>query len=128
MKFDALKGLQMWIVEDDEDLRAVWRQAMEIYGINCKTFPRGEDVIAAFETERRPDLFMCDFYLPGMNGEEIIKEAFLKYGVSPALLVTGKQETQSTLTKMPKDLRFKILKKPVAIKVVLESLVSLLSD
>ena len=71
---------------------------------------------------------MCDFYLPGMNGEEIIKEAFLKYGVSPALLVTGKQETQSTLTKMPKDLRFKILKKPVAIKVVLESLVSLLSD
>ncbi|MBC74996.1 MAG: hypothetical protein CME64_03195 [Halobacteriovoraceae bacterium] len=128
MSYNELKGLHLWIVEDDQDLQDVWSKAMALYSIKCKTFMRGEDAIAALEVERKPDVLMCDYYLPGMNGEEIIKELFIKGGISPALLVTGKQEVQSTLLKMPDKLKFKILKKPVSIRTLLDNVSNLLSQ
>jgi DNA-binding response OmpR family regulator len=57
------------IVDDQNDILDVLKEALEMEGYNVITLPYTEDIIKSAK-EHQPDLVMLDFLLAGINGGE----------------------------------------------------------
>lgn len=78
------KMKEIFIVEDDQDIRELIGFLLESHNYKVKTFPTAEDFQKALLTDN-PDLILLDIMLPDGNGIEICREL---------------RETEST-TKIP---------------------------
>ena len=60
-------------VDDDEDIRVIAKMALEMIGglevHQCASGPQAIAEAASFA----PDLFLLDYMMPGMNGEDTLK-------------------------------------------------------
>lgn len=59
------------VVEDEEEVRAVWVEALEEAGYAVHGFAVGADALARL-SELRPDLILLDMMMPGMDGYEFL--------------------------------------------------------
>ncbi|WP_061179841.1 response regulator [Caballeronia pedi] len=57
------------LIDDQEDIRAAWSMVLEAAGIAVITSADGEDGIRNARAHR-PDVIICDFMMPGMDGLE----------------------------------------------------------
>lgn len=84
---------QIWIVEDDENIRDLTIYALEAAGFACTGF---EDGATFFEALSRggatPDLILLDIMLPGESGLEILRRlrADEYTGSLPVIMLTAK--------------------------------------
>jgi FixJ family two-component response regulator len=84
---DAKKHL-VFIVEDDDEVRASTGTLLEASGYAVRAFASGEDVIASGEANTA-GCIVLDYNLSGMTGLELIK-ALRAAGVqTPAIMVSG---------------------------------------
>lgn len=78
------------IVEDDADLRRLYRTALTLDGFDVEEAADGVDALRRVD-HRRPDLVVLDIGLPAINGvavqQEIAAHAYTRQ--IPVLVVTG---------------------------------------
>jgi len=81
-------------VDDDDDIRTLTKMALELVGkYEVEQFASGEDALAA-SGEIKAQLFLLDYMMPGMSGEELWKRLRQVPGLEavPAVFMTAKTE------------------------------------
>ncbi len=82
------------LVDDENMVREVTREFLEIAGHRVTAFPSPKEVLKFFDKESPEafDLLIIDFTMPQMTGMELLKK-LRSMGIStPALLSTGNSE------------------------------------
>lgn len=83
-------GLNVLMVEDDAEVRAVVRTFLDTLGCNVTTAISGEQALLALGPEARFDLLLTDIALgPGMRGTQLAKEAQARFPSMAILLMSG---------------------------------------
>lgn len=82
------------VVEDDDDLRRMYRAALTFGGFEVFEANDGMTALNFLDTERLPDLVLLDLMLPHVNGhlvyQEIVARADLRH--VPVVIVTASAE------------------------------------
>jgi len=85
---------QIWIVEDDEDIREIVLYALCAADFEAIGFDGGDDFYTALEDKKHtpPSLVILDIMLPGDNGLTILKKLrqSLMYEALPVIMLTAK--------------------------------------
>ena len=84
---DAQRHL-VFIVEDDDEVRASTRTLLEASGYAVREFANGEDVIASGDAATA-GCIVLDYNLSGMTGLELIKQLRAEGVQTPAIMVSG---------------------------------------
>ena len=81
-------------VDDDEDIRTLTKMALELVGkYQVEQFATGEDALA-HSGELTAQLFLLDYMMPGMSGEELWRRLKDVPGLEdvPVVFMTAKTE------------------------------------
>lgn len=73
---------KIFVVDDDSSIGDILTMMLELEGFNVNAFSAGRDGIERAKKEK-PDLVLLDYFLPGENAEDIIKN--LRNNVGPDL-------------------------------------------
>lgn len=76
------------VVEDDADLRALYRDLLEGEGYAVVTAGDGPSALERFD-EQAPDLVVLDIHLPGMDGMELLYRLLDRRRDLPVVLNTA---------------------------------------
>jgi two-component system, OmpR family, KDP operon response regulator KdpE len=111
------------IVEDDEQLRKMYRFALAVAGFRVREAAGGLAALASLEHEP-PSLLILDLGLPDMSGQDVLKEIATQAQTRnvPILVVTG-----STQNLDPLDVDC-VLRKPVSPDVLLQAVLKCLAS
>ena len=78
------------IVEDDEPLRRMYRQALSIAGYDVKEARGGFEALRDIDSHR-PDVIVLDLIMPGVDGYTVVNELTAQAHTRhiPVVVVTG---------------------------------------
>ena len=62
------------LVDDDPLIRGLGQELLEHLGYRVETAGDGSEALKKFQGMERVDLVVLDYYLPGQNGCEVLKE------------------------------------------------------
>jgi two-component system cell cycle sensor histidine kinase/response regulator CckA len=62
------------LVDDDPLIRGLGRELLEHLGYRVETAGDGYEALRKFQETDRVDLVVLDYYLPGKNGREVLRE------------------------------------------------------
>ena len=85
---DLPDKLNLLIVDDNPDVRETIVQMVEADGHRVESVADGRTGLAAL-SNRKPDLVLVDFAMPGLNGAEFVVEAHKIHPDLPCLMITG---------------------------------------
>ena len=87
------------LVDDEEDLRLSTSQALELYGLQVKTFSSAEEVLArtGFGFD---GIVVSDIRMPGMDGMTLLQRIREVDPEIPVILVTGHADVQLAVSAM----------------------------
>jgi len=82
---------KMLIIEDEELLRNLYSELLEMKGFNIATASDGKTALELLEDRRKPDLILLDINMPEMDGIEFLRiiKGNDKLKRIPVVLVTG---------------------------------------
>lgn len=86
--------LKLLIVDDNADVRETLVQMVEADGHRVESVADGRTGLAAL-ANRKPDLVLVDFAMPGLNGAEFLVEAAQIHPGLPCLMITGYWDTDA---------------------------------
>jgi len=107
------------IVEDEEDLRELMSDALQLRGYKVVTAEEGTDALRKIEDIGRPCVILLDLLMPGMNGWEF----FERVRERPELESVPVVVYSSASTRAPAGAT-RVLQKPLAF----ERLVSIVAE
>lgn len=84
--------LSVVLVEDDHALARVWKTLFEMLGYQITCFHTGAELLRQRDQLGRVDVIISDYYLPDLNGVELIREIRRDQPTLPAILLTGSHE------------------------------------
>jgi hypothetical protein len=113
------------VVDDDADLRAVLVNSFETVGYSVMEAADGPAGLALI-AERRPDVLVVDFAMPGMNGAEVAEAARLRHHGLPIVLTSGYADSDAIDRAVGKGA--KVLRKPFRIDELLGAVSEALND
>lgn len=67
------RALQILVADDDERIRQATFDVLQHAGYEVRVARDGNELMCAYR-ERTPDLVLCDLFMPGKDGLEIIGE------------------------------------------------------
>ena len=105
---DLQKALKLLIVDDNADVRETLVQMVEADGHRVESVADGRTALAAL-SNRKPDLLLVDFAMPGLSGAEVIARALEIHPDLPCLLITGYWDSDSLTSS---GVNCPILRKP----------------
>lgn len=81
--------------DDDIGIVEVIRIVLEEKGYEVKVTSNSEEVYSLIQS-KRPDLLLLDLWMPGLRGEEIVKElrADKKTADIPIIIISASRETE----------------------------------
>src|SRR5689334_10855300 len=89
----------VYVVDDDESIRTLWRWLMESNGIAVRTFAAAADFIEAYRGGTAGCLVL-DLELPGMSGLEL-QEYLRQRGIEiPIVFVTGHGDVPAAVSAL----------------------------
>ncbi len=94
-EFKTGKG-QILVVEDEEDLRTLYKEQLETIGYNVTTCSNGQEALSVFK--RKPkyfDLVLTDHSMPGITGKDLAIEILSIQPNLPIILATGYADLMS---------------------------------
>lgn len=107
--------IRIVMVEDDEDLCTGWYDLFTLLGYDLICYNRSLDALGDAGPLSRCHLIITDYYLPDVNGVELIRRCRRVRPDLPAILLTGsKEDTVMTAANLLEDCR--VLHKPVNIE------------
>jgi CheY-like chemotaxis protein len=74
----TLRGIQVLLVDDDDDARDVARRVLEGFGASVLTANCGAEALRVL-TGAHPDVLVCDISMPEMDGYQLIREVRSRY-------------------------------------------------
>ena len=83
------------IIEDDMAIHSLIKEALSINGFNTLSAYSGTEGKMLFE-QNQVDVVLLDLMLPGMNGEEFLREIRLN-SIVPVMVISAKNDQQSKL-------------------------------
>ena len=86
--------LKLLIVDDNADVRETIVQMVEADGHRVESVADGRTALAAL-ANRKPDMILVDFAMPGLNGAELIAKARAILPGLPCLLITGYWDSEA---------------------------------
>jgi CheY-like chemotaxis protein len=98
------------IVEDEEDLREMMREALELNGYSVVTAHEGNDALEKLARIGHPCLILLDLLMPGMNGWDF----FAKVREQPQLSSVPIIVHSSAPTRAPQGAT-RVLQKPLVL-------------
>ena len=89
------------VIDDEPTLRDSLEVALKTSGYDVLTARTGEEGLERFQKEN-PDLILLDHWLPGMNGDEVLRRIKEEYPEIPTIIMTaqGSIEMAVNLMKM----------------------------
>jgi PAS domain S-box-containing protein len=77
----ALRGHSVYVVDDEESIREIVQEGLSARGMTVEGASSSEDALPHLAAHAY-DFVLCDFNLPGMNGEEFFKRIQPQPGIS----------------------------------------------
>ena len=102
------RDLKIFVVEDDADVRRFIIECLEGQGCSVDHAANGIEALRRLR-DGRPDLLMVDFAMPGMNGAELVRQAWLLHPEVPVLMATGYADMETVEKVIPAEC---LLRKP----------------
>ena len=102
------------LVEDDADLRGMFRVALLLEGFEVREAADGYEALRMLE-QGGPDLVVLDLRMPGINGLVVLADIRALYRDLPVVVVTA---TPGDLSHLDVDC---VLKKPIAPDTLVET-------
>ena len=88
------------VVDDDSQVRASIRRALEELGYPVREAPDGVSALALVKVER-PSLVVLDYVMPGLSGAEVAAHIRATHPDQPILFVSGYNETDAIRNAAP---------------------------
>jgi two-component system, OmpR family, response regulator MprA len=92
-----MAGMEILVVDDDEDVRESLRRSLEFEGYDVRTAGDGERALAAI-AERAPDAVVLDLQLPGIDGLAACRRLRSTGHDLPILMLTARDGTSDRVT------------------------------
>jgi len=84
--------MKLVLIEDNADLALTMRVLLEIRGYDVKCYLRGHEFLREAAALEPQDVLITDYYLPDVNGIELVKRARAACAGVKAILLTGSRE------------------------------------
>ena len=130
VKMSAQKsgGGKILVVEDEEDLRGIYKEQLERLGYQVMACANGQDALKVFKKKPKYfDFVLSDHSMPGMTGSELAKEILTIRPNLPIIIATGYADLMSA-DELNSLGVYQCLVKPVNINVLNESIQNCLKD
>ncbi|MGA8103331.1 MAG: PAS domain S-box protein [Candidatus Acidiferrales bacterium] len=82
----ALRGHSVLVVDDEESIRELVAEGLSVRGMAVESVATSEEALVLLGT-RSFDVILCDFNLPGLNGDKLFERLRALPGGSPATFV-----------------------------------------
>jgi two-component system, chemotaxis family, CheB/CheR fusion protein len=92
-------GPVIFVVDDDDEVRAAVRDVLENAGRMVEDYPNCEEFLEAYHPGREACL-VIDAYLPGMNGLDLLRRLHDQGDRLPAIMITGNGEVSTAVQAM----------------------------
>jgi FixJ family two-component response regulator len=79
---------KVYVVDDDESVRASLKLLIEVCGYSVVTFKSAEDFLHSSFRES-PSCLILDIHLPGMSGLDLQKQLIKPQSLIPVVFITG---------------------------------------
>jgi CheY-like chemotaxis protein len=86
-----LSGIQVLIVEDDEDNRFLFQESLQVLGAAVEAVPMAGD---ALDVLNRFDVIVADYDLPDHDGVWLLEHATRRAPTIPVICLSGYAESQ----------------------------------
>ena len=108
------------VVDDDGPILALMRNLLKEFGFQAVTAETGRDAIVAAR-EHRPALVLLDKNMPGMTGDEVIRNLRGEPGLDklPILILSGERLSRADLAALGAD---GAVQKPFDVLVLVEQI------
>jgi FixJ family two-component response regulator len=80
---------QVLVVDDDAAVRNALKFALELEGLTVRTYANGDALLADGALPAKGCL-VIDYYMPAMNGVDLVKSIRRRHVDLPAILITAK--------------------------------------
>lgn len=114
----------LWVVEDDEYIRADLSELLALEGYEVRPFRNGQEALnAAIGPGRLPDLVLLDLMMPVMNGYEFLDEVARTERLRSLAIIVVSADRQAD-SRLRKDQVRAFVSKPINV----ESLLRLIGE
>jgi two-component system response regulator FixJ len=100
----------VFIVDDDEAVRASLRLLLKSVGIAAQVFGSAQEFLASYDPAR-PGCLVLDIRMPGMSGMELQQHLNMRGAIIPVLFISGHGDVPMAVEAM-KNGAFDFLQKP----------------
>jgi len=84
--------MHLHLVEDNPDMLESLRMLLQLRGFQASGYLRARELLAASERVGPDDIVISDYYMPDLNGVELIRRLREVEPRESALLLTGSRE------------------------------------
>jgi CheY-like chemotaxis protein/anti-sigma regulatory factor (Ser/Thr protein kinase) len=99
------------VAEDDPAIRTVFARLLEGEGYKVSAFPNGAAALKAIDGGLRCALAITDLNMPGVAGDELLKQLKITSPLTPVIVVTGVTDLEAIEMCFKND-AYRYLKKP----------------
>jgi CheY-like chemotaxis protein len=96
----ARRKASVLVIDDDPDVREFMAESLADFGYAVREAADGAAGLEAF-AEKRPDLVIVDFAMPGLSGSEVAARILRDVPGQPILFVSGYSETDAIRSAAP---------------------------
>ena len=114
----AAEGISVWIADDDESVRWVLVQALELADMVPRGFESGAALLRALG-EEQPDVIITDIRMPDMSGLDLMKQLASRHADIPVIVITAFSDLDAAVAAYQGG-AFEYLPKPFDIDETLE--------
>ena len=124
----ALRGRKLLIVDDEESIREIVQEGLSARGMNVESAGSSEEALA-FLASNTYEIILCDFNLPGLNGDQLFERLRAEAGASTPRFVfmTGDLLDPSTIASFT-ERGAHVLQKPFHVAALATLLAELLQE
>lgn len=108
------------VVDDDPGVLKSLPAVIEAMGYEAETYASGEAFLGAYDP-LRPGCVILDFYMPGMNGPEVLAQLAERESRLPVIMVTAQADVATAVWAMKQGI-VDFLEKPYRCAVLRESI------
>ncbi|MFP4369999.1 MAG: SLC13 family permease [Candidatus Kapaibacterium sp.] len=109
------------IVDDEKQFRESMSERLKMRGYDNMTLEDGRETLKLIRSEPDIDIVILDRKMPGISGEEVLKEIKSYRPELQVIMLTGYGDTQSAIEAGKLD-AYSYLQKPVEMEVLLETI------
>jgi DNA-binding NtrC family response regulator len=115
------KNINLLIVDDEETFLKSIKRSLELRGFNVTAVNRGKKAVAA--ARQHPiDIALVDLKMPGLDGEETLKQLKEEHPWMEVIILTG-HGTIDSAAECTRRGAYSYLQKPCGLDQILESLI-----